>query len=214
MRFTEFPVAKEGLILVIPLSILTIVLGFLLPVYITLLLVLIDLFLLYFFRNPERRIPDFKGSVVAPADGKVIHAGEYLEDRFLGGKTIKISIFMSIFNVHINRIPTSGRITDVFYKKGRFFSANFDKASLLNEHNAVLMETENGKKVLFVQIAGLVARRIICWIKKGDSVVRGQRFGLICFGSRVDIFLPLETKIDVKIGQRVKGGETILGYLT
>jgi phosphatidylserine decarboxylase len=214
LRFTEFPVAKEGLILVIPLSILTIVLGFLLPVYITLLLVLIDLFLLYFFRNPERRIPDFKGSVVAPADGKVIHAGEYLEDRFLGGKTIKISIFMSIFNVHINRIPTSGRITDVFYKKGRFFSANFDKASLLNEHNAVLMETENGKKVLFVQIAGLVARRIICWIKKGDSVVRGQRFGLICFGSRVDIFLPLETKIDVKIGQRVKGGETILGYLT
>ena len=214
MRFTEFPIIKEGLLFVIPLSILTIVLGFFLPVYITLMLILIDLFLLYFFRNPERRIPDSEGSVVAPADGKVIHAGEYLEDRFLGGKTIKISIFMSIFNVHINRIPTSGRITDVFYKKGRFFSANFDKASLLNEHNALLMETENGKKVLFVQIAGLVARRIICWIKKGDSVVRGQRFGLICFGSRVDIFLPLETKIDVKIGQRVKGGETILGYLT
>lgn len=214
MRFTEFPIVKEGLLLVIPLSILTIVLGFLLPVYITLLLILIDLFLVYFFRNPKRSIPDFEGSVVAPADGKVIHAGEYLEDRFLGGKTIKISIFMSIFNVHINRIPTSGRITDIFYKKGKFFSANFDKASLLNEHNALLMETENGKKVLFVQVAGLVARRIICWIKKGDAVVRGQRFGLICFGSRVDIFLPLETKIDVKIGQRVKGGETILGYLT
>jgi len=214
LRFTEFPIVKEGLLLVIPLSILTIVLGFLLPVYITLLLILIDLFLVYFFRNPKRNIPECEGSVVAPADGKVIHAGEYLEDRFLGVKTIKISIFMSIFNVHINRIPTSGRITDVFYGKGRFFSANFDKASLLNEHNALLMETEDGKKVLFIQIAGLVARRIICWIKKGDIVVRGQRFGLICFGSRVDIFLPLETKIDVKIGQRVKCGETILGYLT
>lgn len=214
MRFTEFPIVKEGLLLVISLSILTIVLGFLLPVYVTLLLILIDLFLAYFFRNPKRSIPDFEGSIVAPADGKVIHVGEYLEDRFLGERAIKISIFMSIFNVHINRIPTSGRIADVFYGKGKFFSANFDKASLLNEHNALLMETEDNKKILFVQIAGLIARRIICWIKKGDAVVRGQRFGLICFGSRVDIFLPLETKIDVKIGQRVKGGETILGYLT
>ena len=214
MRFTEFPIVKEGLLLVIPLSILTIVLGFLLPVSITLLLILVILFLLYFFRNPKRSIPEVEGSVVAPADGKVIHVGEYLEDRFLGGRAIKISIFMSVFNVHVNRTPTSGRITDVFYRKGKFFSANFDKASLLNEHNALLMETEDLKKVLFIQIAGLVARRIICWIKKGDSVVKGQRFGLICFGSRVDIFLPLETKIDVKIGQRVKGGETILGYLT
>jgi phosphatidylserine decarboxylase len=214
LRFTEFPVAREGFLLIIPLSILTIVLGFLLPVYVTLLLILIDLFLLYFFRNPKRRIPDFKGSVVAPADGKVIYAGEYSEDRFLGGKTVKISIFMSIFNVHINRVPASGRITDVFYRKGRFFSANFNKASLLNEQNALLLETEDNKKIVFIQIAGLVARRIICWIKKGDAVIKGQRFGLICFGSRVDIFLPLGTKIDVKIGQRVKGGETILGYLT
>ena len=214
MQFTEFPIVKEGVLLVIPISILTIVLGFLLPFYITLLLILVILFVLYFFRNPERRIPELEGCVVAPADGKVIYIGECLEDRFLGEKIIKISIFMSVFNVHVNRIPTSGKITDISYREGKFFSANFDKASILNEQNALLLETDDNKKIVFIQIAGLIARRIICWIKKGDAVVRGQRFGLICFGSRVDIFLPLETKINVEIGQKVKGGETIVGYST
>ncbi|MFH2012135.1 MAG: phosphatidylserine decarboxylase family protein [Pseudomonadota bacterium] len=214
MRFTEFPIVKEGLLFVIPASILAIVLGFLLPVYFTPLLILVILFILYFFRNPKRRIPELEGCIVAPADGKVIYIGEYLEDQFLSTRAIKISIFMSVFNVHINRVPASGKITDISYREGKFFSANFDKASIFNEQNALLLETDDDKKIVFIQIAGLIARRIICWIKKGDAVLRGQRFGLICFGSRLDIFLPLETKIDVKIGQKVKGGETIVGYST
>ena len=151
---------------------------------------------------------------MAPADGKVVFAGECVENRILEEKTYKISIFMSIFNVHINRIPLSGRIMKVYYTKGKFLSANLDKSSVLNEHNALLLETDDNRKVLFVQIAGLIARRIVCWISEGDRVLRGQRFGLICFGSRVDIFLPLDTEIDIQVGQRVKGGETILGYMS
>ena len=214
MRFTEFPIAKEGLLLFVPLFIVTVIFAFFLPAYLTLLLIVIDLFLLYFFRNPKREIPNSEGCIVAPADGRVVYAGEWEEDRILGEKTYKISIFMSIFNVHINRIPLSGRITNVSYTKGKFLSANFDKASILNEHNALLLETDDKRKVLFIQIAGLIARRIVCWIKEGDHVLRGQRFGLICFGSRVDIFLPLDTGIDIRVGQRVKGGETILGYMS
>ena len=214
MRFAEFPIVKEGLLLFSPLCLLTVILAFFIPIYLTFLLIFIDLFLLYFFRNPRRTIPDSEDCVVAPADGKVIDIGKCSDDRFGDDDVIKISIFMSIFNVHVNRIPSSGRIVDVFYKKGRFFSANFDKASILNENNAILLEREDKRKILFVQIAGLIARRIICWVKKDDEVSRGERFGLICFGSRVDIFLPSETRINVKIGQRVKGGQTILGHLS
>ena len=214
MRLEEFPIVKEGLLLFSSLCLLTVILAFFVPRYITFLLIFIDLFILYFFRNPRRIIPDSQDCVVAPADGKVVDLGECSEDRFGMNDVIKISIFMSVFNAHVNRIPSSGRIIDVFYKKGKFFSANFDKASILNEQNAVLLEREDKRKILFVQIAGLIARRIICWVKKGDKVSRGERFGLICFGSRVDIFLPSETRINVKIGQRVRGGETILGYLS
>jgi phosphatidylserine decarboxylase len=183
------------------------------PVYFTFFFALINLFLIFFFRNPKRVIPDHERAVVAPADGRVIHAGRWTEDQFLKRSVFKISIFMSVFNVHVNRIPVSGTIIDIIYKKGRFFSANFNKASQLNERNILLLETKDQKEILFIQIAGFIARRIVCWIKKGDSVLKGQRFGLICFGSRVDIFLPLETRIKVKVGQRVKGGETIMGYL-
>ncbi|MFH1623615.1 MAG: phosphatidylserine decarboxylase family protein [Pseudomonadota bacterium] len=213
LEFREFPVAREGLLLAIPLCILTVILAFLLPGYLTLVLILINLFLLYFFRNPARTIPGDEGVIVAPADGKVIYVGESIEDQFLGEKSHKISIFMSIFNVHVNRIPTSGTIIDLCYRKGKFFSANVNEASSLNEQNALLLETEGKRKILFVQIAGLIARRIICWIKNGDNVIKGERFGLICFGSRVDTFLPLDTTITVKVGQRVKAGETIVGYL-
>lgn len=213
MQPTKFPIVREGLWLVVPLCILTVILAFLLPVYLTIALILVDIFLLCFFRNPKRTIPDSEGSVVAPADGKVVHVGECVNDQLSGDKTLKISIFMSIFNVHVNRIPISGKIVDVSYRKGKFFSANLDKASPLNEQNALLLETEDNKRVLFIQIAGLIARRIVCWIGRGDDVTKGERFGLICFGSRVDIFLPVNTKLHVQVGQRVRGGETILGYL-
>ncbi len=213
MRYIEFPIVKEGFLFIIPFLLLTVILAFFVPVYFTFFFALINLFLIFFFRNPKRVIPDHERAVVAPADGRVIHAGRWTEDQFLKRSVFKISIFMSVFNVHVNRIPVSGTIIDIIYKKGRFFSANFNKASQLNERNILLLETKDQKEILFIQIAGFIARRIVCWIKKGDSVLKGQRFGLICFGSRVDIFLPLETRIKVKVGQRVKGGETIMGYL-
>jgi phosphatidylserine decarboxylase len=119
---------------------------------------------------------------------------------------------MSVFNVHINRIPISGRIADTAYRPGKFVSANLDKASTANEQNALLLETAGGERILLVQIAGLIARRIICWISEGMSVSRGERFGLICFGSRVEVFLPPGVSVLVKSGQRVKAGETPLGH--
>lgn len=180
---------------------------------VAILLGILTFFVIWFFRNPEREIPAGEGVVVAPADGKIIEIKEVDEERILKNQSLKISIFMNVFNVHVNRIPYSGKIVDILYNKGKFVSANKEKASLENEQNAVLLETPEGKKILFVQIAGLIARRIACWVKKGDMVERGQRFGLIRFGSRVDIYLPLGVKLQVSLGDRTKAGTTILGIL-
>jgi len=133
---------------------------------------------------------------------------------FFKGSCMKISIFMSVFNVHVNRIPHEGRIKTIDYYPGNFFSANMDKASRENEHNAVFLETEEGKNICVVQIAGLIARRIICKIQEGDMVARGQRFGLICFGSRLDVYLPPDIRLNVAIGERVKAGISVLGEFT
>jgi phosphatidylserine decarboxylase len=136
-----------------------------------------------------------------------------VEERFLQGPAIKISVFMSLFNVHVNRNPLSGRIVDSSYSAGTFLRADLDRASTANEQNALLVETAAGARLMVVQIAGLIARRIVCWVKKGDSVVRGQRFGLIRFGSRLDIYLPRDTQLQVRVGQKALAGQTILGYL-
>ncbi|MFO7665483.1 MAG: phosphatidylserine decarboxylase family protein [Desulfobacterales bacterium] len=173
----------------------------------------VTVFICYFFRDPDRVAPVDEGAVVSPADGRVIVAGPVDESPFFEGKSIKISIFMSVFNVHVNRIPHEGRVSKISYFPGKFFSANLDKASKENEHNAVFIETDAGKKICTVQIAGLIARRIICRLKEGDVVFRGDRFGIICFGSRLDVYLPPESKIRVKVGSRAKAGETILGYI-
>jgi phosphatidylserine decarboxylase len=151
--------------------------------------------------------------VVSPADGKIILAGPVDNSLFCEGKVLKISIFMSVFNVHVNRIPYEGSIKTVRYHPGKFFSADLDKASRYNEHNAVYLETDQGKQIVFVQIAGLIARRIICKAREGDKVVRGQRFGMICFGSRLDVYLPLDTNLKVKVGDRVQAGTSVLGDL-
>jgi len=121
---------------------------------------------------------------------------------------------MSVFNAHINRIPVSGRVSQLAYHPGRFFSANLDKASLHNENNVVTLETDSRKRIILVQIAGLIARRIVCWLKAGDYVQTGQRFGLIRFGSRLEVYLPPDTAITVSVGQKVKAGKTVLGYLS
>jgi phosphatidylserine decarboxylase len=171
------------------------------------------LFIGYFFRDPDRVVPDGKGAVVSPADGKVVKVETVENERFCAGKCMKISIFMSIFNVHVNRIPYSGEIVKVAYFPGKFVSANLDKASAENEHNALFLKTGEGIEICFVQIAGLVARRIICHVQGGEAVVRGQRFGMICFGSRLDVYLPLQTTMSVKVGDRVSAGTTVLGEL-
>jgi phosphatidylserine decarboxylase len=168
---------------------------------------------IWFFRNPARVIPEQPNAVVSPADGTVIGIEEVEEGRFVKERMKKVSIFMSVFNVHINRIPYSGMVREVSYNPGKFLVASVDKASLLNEQNAVVIETAQGKKILFVQIAGLVARRIVCYLAKGEAVTRGERFGLIRFGSRVDIYLPANSTLAVSLKQKVTGGETIIGHL-
>ncbi|MDO9529458.1 MAG: phosphatidylserine decarboxylase family protein [Syntrophales bacterium] len=207
-------IAREGLIFILPLVITTIILGAVGMYWWTAFFFIASSFVIWFFRDPKRNIPEGGKEVISPADGRVIRIEEIREDTILKGRFKKISIFMSVFNVHVNRIPCSGRVESILYRKGKFFSANLDKASSLNEKNSVLVKTDDGQEILVVQIAGLIARRIVCRIKEGMNVTKGQRFGLIRFGSRLEVFLPLDSTISVKVGDRVKGGETPIGYLT
>ena len=173
----------------------------------------IALLIFWFFRDPERTPPAGERLILSPADGRVMRIVESDEPRFLKDRAIQVSVFLSPLNVHVNRIPCSGRILEVAYQPGRFLSAQRDQASLENEQNAILLETAVGTRIVFVQIAGFLARRIVCWIKPGDPVKQGARFGMIRFGSRMDLFLPLSTRLSVRIGDRVKGGLTIIGEL-
>jgi len=173
----------------------------------------LTLFVIYFFRDPERAIPPGEKAILSPADGTVVQVQTCVEERFLKRPAIKLSVFMSIFNVHVNRNPLTGRIIDSAYARGKFIRADLDQASASNEQNALLVENAEGIRLLVVQIAGLIARRIICWVKKGDRVEKGQRFGLICFGSRLDIYLPENTALQVRLGEKTLAGQTILGYL-
>jgi phosphatidylserine decarboxylase len=212
MKQNQWPLAKEGLPFLIPGVLLTVFLGIIgWRVWMS-LGILFSLFIGYFFRNPRREIPDLPNVILAPADGRVIHVGECGEDRFLKRKTLKVSIFMSLFNVHLNRAPVSGKVLERSYFPGRFLVASAEKSPLLNEQNAVILETEDRLKILLIQIAGFVARRIVCYAKAGDRLGKGEIFGLIRFGSRVDLYLPPEVTPIVRVGQHVKGGESIIGY--
>ena len=212
MKQHRWPMAKEGLPFFIPMALFTVILGILGWTIWMYLGILLSLFIAYFFRNPRREIPNLQNVILSPADGKIVHVGECEEDRFLKEKALKISIFMSLFDVHLNRAPVSGTILAEKYIPGRFLLANVEKSSLLNEQNAMVLETEDRFKILLVQIAGFVARRIVCYAKAGDILRKGQIFGLIRFGSRVDLYLPPEVKPIVRVGQHVKGGESIIGY--
>ena len=209
-----FPMAKEGLPFAGIAAFATAVFALLGMAFLALTGLAATFFICYFFRDPDRVVPDRDGAVVSPADGKVIKVESVQKGRFCNDGCLKISIFMSIFNVHVNRVPFNGEIVRLAYFPGKFFSANLDKASSDNEHNAVFLKTDEGREICFVQIAGLVARRIICHIQEGQKVKRGQRFGLICFGSRLDVYLPTDTDISVRVGDRVKAGTTVLGELT
>ena len=209
----KFPVAREGWPFILPLAAVTAALWSLRAPVSAGFLSLLTFFVVYFFRDPERKIPPQENAVLSPADGKVLQAEPCREERFLKGPAVKIGIFMSPLNVHVNRIPLTGRVIERSYHPGKFISANREKASLLNEQNALLLESGRGARILFIQIAGFIARRIVCRVSEGDWVVRGQRFGMIRFGSRLDVYLPENTRIQVRRGQRVFAGKTILGTL-
>jgi phosphatidylserine decarboxylase len=214
MKSNQWPIAKEGLPFLIPVVLLTVILGIMgWRVWMS-LGILFSLFVAYFFRNPRREIPNLRNIILSPADGRIVHVGECEEGRFLKEKALKVSIFMSLFDVHLNRAPISGKVLERNYLPGRFLVASVEKSSLLNEQNAVILETEDRKKILLIQIAGFVARRIVCYAKTGDTLRKGEIFGLIRFGSRVDLYLPPAVKPIVRVGQHVKGGESIIGYRT
>jgi phosphatidylserine decarboxylase len=207
-------IAGEGFPFIIPLGVATL-LAFVAEFNgISALLLALTFFVVWFFRNPNRKTPEKDGLVVSPADGRVIRIEETSSDEQPGRTFQKISIFMNVFNVHVNRIPCSGEIRSIRYREGKFLSANLDKASALNERNTVLLRTADGQEIMTVQIAGLIARRIVCWLKEGMQVRCGERFGLIRFGSRVEVVLPLGATILVRVGDKVRAGETPIGEMT
>lgn len=170
------------------------------------ILIVLGLFVFYFFRDPERAIPSEPGAVVSPADGHVVAIVDEPLDATMGHR---VSIFLSIWDVHVQRAPVAGRIASVVYRPGKFYAALRGAASVENEQNVIYIDTPQGA-LAFKQIAGLIARRVICWKQPGDVVARGERVGLIRFGSRVDIWLPQEAVVTVRRGQKVKGGESVL----
>ena len=178
----------------------------------SILLWIIALFVLQFFRDPAREIPRDAGAVLSPADGRIVAVGR-TNDPYVQRDAIKVSVFMNVFNVHSNRSPVDGTVQRVQYFPGKFVNADLDKASLENERNAVWLRTTDGQDVTSVQVAGLIARRILCYVKGGDVLARGQRYGFIRFGSRVDVYLPLTATVKVAIGDKVRATTTILAQL-
>jgi phosphatidylserine decarboxylase len=172
----------------------------------------IFVFVLQFFRDPAREIPQETGIVLSPCDGRVIKV-ERAQDPYAQREAILVSVFMNVFNVHSNRSPADGKVEKIQYFPGKFVNADLDKASSENERNAVVLKTNDGQTVTFVQVAGLIARRILCYIKVGDVLARGQRYGFIRFGSRVDVYLPLTATVKVSIGDKVSATTTILAKL-
>lgn len=213
MQKTELPLALEGFPFILFSGFVTVVLALSGLTWLAVAGILVTAFVTYFFRDPARVLPEDPNAVVCPADGKVIIVREVEDDRFLPGKAMKISIFMNVFNVHVNRIPLAGTVERVFLLPGRFYSADKDKAVLHNEYCALTIATPGQQRYAVVQIAGLIARRIVCRAEKGDQVTAGQRYGLIRFGSRVDLYLPLTTRVLVKEGQTVTAGESVLATL-
>jgi phosphatidylserine decarboxylase len=170
---------------------------------------LIAIFVTQFFRDPPRTLPSNPNAIVAPADGRIVFVGK-ARDPYLHRDALKISVFMNVFNVHSNRSPVDGVIQNVWYHPGQFVNAALDKASEQNERNALWIKTNSGSDVTCVQVAGLVARRILCYVGKGDPLSRGQRYGFIRFGSRVDVYLPVDTYAKISIGDKVYATSTIL----
>ncbi len=207
----RIPIAREGYPFILIAFFCIIVVWLAGLRWLEFLFVPLGVFVVAFFRDPERVVPNDANSVTSPADGRVIKVERIKDEKFLKTDVLRICIFMNVFNVHVNRAIASGTVVDVIYNPGKFFNASLDKASMHNEQNAVIME-RGGRKFAFNQIAGLIARRIVCYAKPGMKYEKGQRFGLIRFGSRVDVYLPSGCKAAVKVGEKVRAGSSILGY--
>ena len=214
MRKEQIPIALEGYPFIFVSSLLTLSCALLGSSSLTLLFFLVTVFVVYFFRDPVRIRPEQENAVISPADGKVIFAGETVDERFHAEKVQKISIFMNVFNFHVNRIPFAGTVEHITFKPGKFYAADKDKACLHNEYCAMRIRSKTGNSFTVVQIAGLIARRIVCRAEIGDQVETGQRYGLIRFGSRVDLYLPLDARLTVSNGQKVRCGESVLAQFS
>lgn len=204
--------APEGYPFIIFFGLVTIATAFFGGTFFASMPLILALFMLYFFRDPDRLAPKDKNVFVSPADGKVILIRDVHEPKYLRGEAKEISIFMSPMNVHVNRAPCDGRVKTVKHNSGRFCAAYKDEASVCNENIEMVLETEYGD-VLVRQVAGFLARRAVCRKKEGDVLKRGERFGIIKFSSRVDMFIPSIAKIRIKHGETVKAGETIIGEM-
>jgi len=207
-------IAHEGYPFIIFSLVVTVFVAFFGISWLIILFAFITFFIIWFFRNPERYFQEEEKILISPADGKVIKIEDVEVNGTISGRFKKISIFMNVFNVHVNRAAYSGKIETINYLEGKFFSANLDKASLDNERNEIMIRSEDGHSIWMVQIAGLIARRIVCWVNVGTTIKKGERFGLIRFGSRVDVYLPEDSQISVKLRDNVKAGQTVLGYLS
>jgi len=205
-------IAREGWTFLALSVIAALVLSFLGLWPLAVLAWIVVVFIAQFFRDPARRVPRDPNAVLSPADGKVVSVGK-AHDPYLDRDALKISVFMNVFNVHSNRSPVDGDVVAAWYHAGSFVNAALDKASLENERNALHLRTPTGRDVTCVQIAGLIARRILCYVKPGDALARGQRYGFIRFGSRVDVYLPLDARPNVAIGDAVYATETVLAEL-
>jgi len=212
MRNENTPIAVEGYPFIVLAGFVTMFFALLSWKILAVIAFILTLFITYFFRNPQRRVPEDENAVVAPADGVIIYLGPSREEHLMAEMT-KISIFMSVFNVHINRAPISGLIVETFYNRGKFMDVRDERATFENERSGLVLENARGTRIVVVQVAGLIARRIICYLQKGDQAIRGKRYGLIRFGSRLDVYIPTNSDLRVKMGDKTVAGETILGYL-
>jgi phosphatidylserine decarboxylase len=216
LKLVTFPIHKEGYKFIFIFAIATAILA-LLSNFLGVVGLVATLWCIFFFRDPERFVPLEDNAIISPADGVVtrVEYGAEAPEELGYGKTKfnKISIFLNVFNVHVNRVPLSGSVTKVVYRPGKFLSANADDASVENERNSVVVKNSNGTEIVFVQVAGLVARRIISDLKEGQEVVAGQRYGIIRFGSRADLYFPENVEIKSLLGQTMVGGETIIAKI-
>ena len=207
------PVAVPGVKFIAAAGMITGIFFYTGPLWAAILCLLMTGFICWFFRDPEREFSGPENALISPADGRIIRIDQVKEGEYVDSPMQKVSIFMNVFNVHVNRIPFSGTVQEVCYTPGRFVNASFDKASEHNERNALAIKTDNGAVYKVVQVAGLIARRIVCKAGKGNSVQKGARYGMISFGSRLDLYLPPDTKIAVSMGRKVRAGTSVIGFM-